>query len=73
MRNQMLIVRARTFELSSHTSVKEHLAILEALEQGKRDEAADLMVKHIRTVRARLINYLRERENASGRQEDVSA
>ena len=73
MRNQMLIVRSRTFELSSHTSVKQHLHILEALEQGKRDEAANLMVKHIRTVRARLVNYLRERENASGEQEDVSA
>ena len=36
MRNQMLIVRARTFELSSHISVKQHLTILEALEEGKR-------------------------------------
>ena len=73
MRNQMLIVRSRTFELSSHTSVKQHLHILEALEQGKRDVAADLMVEHIRTVRARLLNYLRQRENASAGQEDIPA
>lgn len=64
MRNQMLIVRARTFELSSHTSVNQHLDILEALEQGKREEAATLMAEHIRTVRARLIDHLRQRENA---------
>lgn len=73
MRNQMLIVRSRTFELSSHTSVKQHLHILEAIEQGKRDVAANLMVEHIRTVRARLVNYLRQGENASGVQEDIPA
>jgi DNA-binding GntR family transcriptional regulator len=73
MRNQILIVRARTFELSSRTSVKQHLDILGALEEGKRDIAANLMVEHIRTVRARLVNHLRERENASGVQEDVPA
>ena len=73
MRNQMFIVRARTFELSSHTSVKEHLHILEALEQGKRDVAANLMVEHIRAVRTQLVNYLHERESASGIPEDVPA
>ena len=41
MRNQMLIVRSRTFELSSHTSVKQHLDILEALEQGNRDAGCE--------------------------------
>jgi DNA-binding GntR family transcriptional regulator len=61
MRNQMLIVRARTFELSSHTSVKQHLNIVDALEEGNRDQASELMVEHIRTVRARLVNYLREK------------
>ena len=73
MRNQMLIVRARTFELSSHISVKQHLTILEALEQGKREDAARLMAEHIRTVRARLISYIREHEGASGAQEDATA
>jgi DNA-binding GntR family transcriptional regulator len=63
MRNQMLIVRARTFELSSHTSVKQHLDILEALEQGKRDAAASLMAEHIQTVRARLLRYLQEQQH----------
>jgi len=65
MRNQMLIVRARSYELSSHISVQQHLNILEALEQGKRDVAANLMVEHIRTVRARLVDHLRQLEAAS--------
>ena len=72
MRNQMLIVRSKTFELSSHTSVKEHLNILDALEQGNRNVAANLMAEHIRAVRARLVKYLRDRENASGA-EDIPA
>lgn len=71
MRNQMLIVRARTFELSSHTSVKQHLDILEALEQGKREVAANLMAEHIRTVRARLLNYLQRQPNPPAGQEDA--
>jgi len=65
MLNQMLIVRYRTFELSSHTSVRQHLGILRALEQGKRSEAAKLMGEHIRTVRSRLIDHLRQREALS--------
>lgn len=73
MRNQMLIVRARTFELSSHTSVKQHLSILEALEQGKRALAAQLMGEHIRTVRDRLVSHLRQREGAPDSPEEVSA
>lgn len=73
MRNQMLIVRARTFELSSHTSVKQHLSILETLEQGKRQMAAELMAEHIRTVRDRLVNHLSQREAAPDLKEEVRA
>lgn len=73
MGNQMLIVRARTFELSSYTSVKQHLRILELLEQGKRDRAARLMIQHVRTVRAGLVNHLRRRERKSDAQEEVPA
>jgi DNA-binding GntR family transcriptional regulator len=61
MRNQMLIVRARTFELSSHTSVKQHQSILEAIEAGDREQAANLMAEHIRSVRARLASHLQDR------------
>ena len=64
MLNQMLIVRCRTFELTSHTSVNQHLQILKALENGKRDVAANLMAEHIRTVRARLVSHLRQLEAA---------
>ncbi len=73
MRNQMLIVRTRTFELSSHTSVKQHLGILEALEEGNRERAAKLMAEHIRTVRARLVNHLQGRDRASNVPEEVHA
>lgn len=73
MRNQMLIVRTRTFELSSHTSVKQHLGILEALEEGNRERAAKLMAEHIRTVRARLVNHLEGRDRASVVPEEVHA
>jgi len=73
MRNQMLIVRTRTFELTSHTSVKQHLDILAALEQGNRDLAADLMAEHIRTVRARLVSHLRQQEAEQTSQVQVSA
>ena len=31
------------------------------------------MAEHIRTVRARLISYIREHEGASGAQEDATA
>ena len=71
MRNQMLIVRARTFELSSQTSVEQHSKILEALEHGNRDVAANLMAEHIRTVRDRLVNYLRQHGDASRVQSDT--
>lgn len=59
MHNQMLILRRQTFELSSHTSVKQHLAILEALENGQREHAAELMTEHIRAVRKRLVEHLK--------------
>lgn len=64
MFNQMLIVRSRTFELTSHTSLSQHLHILKALEQRKRNVAANLMAEHIRTVRARLINHLHHHESS---------
>ncbi len=73
MRNQMLIVRTRTFELSSHTSVKQHLSILEALEAGNHDRAANLMAEHIRTVRARLVNHLQQPDRAYALPEEVHA
>lgn len=73
MRNQMLIVRTRTFELSSHTSVKQHLDILDALVQGNRDLAANLMAEHIRAVRARLVNHLRQQEVEQSSPVEVSA
>ncbi len=73
MRNQMLIVRTRTFELSSHTSVKQHLSILEALEAGNHDRAANLMAEHIRTVRARLVNHLQQPDRAHALPEEVHA
>ena len=58
MHGQMLILRHRTFELSSDRSVVEHERILEALEKGDNELAATLMGEHIRAVRAKLLEYL---------------
>lgn len=60
MRNQMLILRRETFELSSASSVKQHFDVLNAMEEGKREMAAKLMAKHIQTVRTRLVKHLKE-------------
>lgn len=62
MRNQMLILRHKTFELSSQISLKQHLEVLDAIERGNREAAARLMAKHIRTVRTRLVDHLRKHE-----------
>ena len=58
MHNQTVLLRHRTFELSSQTSVRQHAQILAALEKGERQRAARLMVEHIRTVRDRLLSHL---------------
>lgn len=63
MHNQMLILRRQTFELTSHLSVKQHLGILEAIEKGDRQVAANLMAQHIRAVRKTLIDHLKSPKN----------
>lgn len=69
MRNQMLLLRRQTFELSSRRSVRQHFQILDALEKGKRETAAKLMTQHIRAVRTSLVRYLQESQpqRSSGR------
>ena len=62
MRNQMLILRHRTFGLSSNTSLMQHRAILHALEKCDRASAERLMVEHIRSVRDRLLSSLTSRD-----------
>lgn len=71
MHDQMLILRRRTFALSSHSSVKQHLQILKALERGARQTAAQLMIKHLRTVCERLLSDMsagKERQSAATRE-----
>ena len=58
MQNQMIILRHRTFELSSQNSVRQHRGILNALQREDREAAERLMVEHIRYVRERLLTYL---------------
>lgn len=58
MHGQMLVLRHRTFELFSNRAVVDHERILEALEKGKNEAAATLMAEHIRSVRAKLLEYL---------------
>lgn len=64
MHGQMLILRHRTFELSSGLSVVEHEKILRALEDGDREEASSLMTKHIRAVRSKLLAHLESHSEA---------
>ena len=52
-------------------SKSPNLDILEALEQGKREAAANLMTEHIRTVRIRLLSHMQEKENAPAAAEVV--
>ena len=66
MHNQMLILRRQTFELSSYTSTTQHLRILEALEKGRKDEAAKLMGQHIREVRNHLVHHMRDLAERAG-------
>lgn len=64
MHGQMLILRHRTFELSSGLSVIEHERIVRALEKGDRETAASLMTKHIRAVRGKLLAHLKSHPEA---------
>lgn len=59
MHDQMLILRHKTYDLSSRNTVKQHRAILDALERGDQESAATLMIAHIAAVRERLIEYMR--------------
>jgi DNA-binding GntR family transcriptional regulator len=63
--DQMALLRSKTFELTSHTSVKQHSQILTALEKGRKDVADKLVVRHIRTVRRSLTDYLKKQESKS--------
>lgn len=62
MHNQMLILRRQTFELTGQSSIKQHLRIVDALEKDDRNTAAKLMVEHIRAVRKRLVDHLKEQD-----------
>lgn len=73
MQYQMLILRGKTFELTSHISIKQHSQILSVLEKGQKDVAAKLMVRHIRTVRKRLIDHLKKLEIGKAAQQKASA
>lgn len=65
MHSQMLILRYRTFELSSRTSVTQHRSILNALEKGRQEIAAKLMRDHIRTVRKKLLAHLTKTDGSA--------
>ncbi|HUX09933.1 MAG TPA: GntR family transcriptional regulator [Terriglobia bacterium] len=65
MHNQMLVLRSRTFELTSHSSIQQHLAVLNALSKRQVETAEQMMAEHIRTVRARLLEQL-TKQNKQG-------
>lgn len=61
MQHQMIILRHRTFQLSSHQAVPQHRAILDALKSGNREKAARLMTEHIQMIRTRLLSDMDRR------------
>lgn len=73
MHDQMLILRHRTFQLSSHNSVKQHREILAALESGDSQRAARLMSEHILAVRDRLLDHMRTKARQHRAVESVGA
>jgi DNA-binding GntR family transcriptional regulator len=58
----MMILRHRTFQLSSRASLEQHRRILQLLKKNDREGAERLMVEHIRMVRDRLLAYLGQAE-----------
>lgn len=60
--DQTILLRQTAFELTRHTSVKQHSQILAALERGQREVAEKLVARHIRTVGESLIEYLKKEQ-----------
>lgn len=58
MTNLTILLRQRTFELSSASLAKQHARIITALEKGQRDKAARLMAEHICLAGNRLLHHL---------------
>jgi len=58
LQNQFMLLRRKSYELSSSKAVPAHRAILKALEKGDRRKAQELMRDHIRTTRQKLIEQL---------------
>ncbi|MGH9449811.1 MAG: GntR family transcriptional regulator [Terriglobia bacterium] len=73
MHDQMLILRHKTFALSGRNSVKQHRQIVQALEQGHREAAAQLMGEHIRAVRRRLLEDIQQRNAQSAPRQTTSS
>jgi DNA-binding GntR family transcriptional regulator len=65
IRDQMSLLRWKTFELASHTSIEEHSHILDALEKGQRDVAEKLVAQHIEAVQKCLTEYMKKQDSKS--------
>jgi DNA-binding GntR family transcriptional regulator len=60
IQNQIWLFRCKTYRLSSTTAPGAHRAILDALRANNKKAAEEAMREHIRLVRNRLIDHLRE-------------
>jgi DNA-binding GntR family transcriptional regulator len=58
IQNQLLLLRRKTYELSKTGAPDYHEAILDALEQGDRARAENVMREHIGSVRRALVEFL---------------
>ena len=62
MYGQLLVLRLHTYKLTGHNSPRQHRLILQALSQGDNSLAEKRMAEHIREVRLRLLDFMRERK-----------
>jgi DNA-binding GntR family transcriptional regulator len=62
IQNQIWLSRRNSYDLSSSTAPDYHSAIVEALEENKREKAETAMRGHIQNVKRRLVEYLEKTE-----------
>ena len=66
IQNQIWLCRCKSYNLSASTAVQAHLKILEAFQRNDRAAAQSHMRMHIALVRERLLEFVAERDRATG-------
>ncbi len=66
MYGQLVVLRLRTYQLTGQHSTLQHRRILNALRRRDNALAEKLMAEHIREVRARLLEFMRQQDRKRG-------